>query len=128
MYITEIEISDLRCYKGTQTLSLDRGDGRYAGWTVFAGRNGSGKSTLLKALALSVIGPMAARSLVGTFPGWVRRGESLADIATVQTKLIFDHNVDKFQQGYVIKNGFWTGLQWLPYGASGSKSDAMGRF
>ncbi|MBK7758734.1 MAG: AAA family ATPase [Deltaproteobacteria bacterium] len=79
MYITELYLSNLRSFRGEHTLSLDRGDGTYAGWTVFAGRNGAGKSTLLKALALSVIGPLASRSLAGVFSGWVHRGAEQAE-------------------------------------------------
>lgn len=82
MYIAEIEIADLRSFRGTQRVSLARSDGRYAGWTVFAGRNGAGKSTLLKAVALAVVGPDAARALVGTFPAWVRQGAVQARVAT----------------------------------------------
>lgn len=80
MYVTEIEITNLRCFEGTHKLSLDRGDGTYAGWTVFVGRNGSGKSTLLKAIALAVVGPNSARRLVGSFPNWVRKGQVSATV------------------------------------------------
>jgi len=95
MYIAEIEIADLRSFRGTQRVSLVRSDGSYAGWTVFAGRNGAGKSTLLKAVALSVVGPDAARSLVGTFPAWVRQG---ATVARVSTRLVPDRNLDQCWQ------------------------------
>ncbi len=60
MYVTQFELADLRCFRGVHRVSLDRGDGSYAGWTVFAGRNGTGKSTLLQALALAVLGPQVA--------------------------------------------------------------------
>ena len=94
MYVTDLEISDLRSFRGTQPISLDRGDGTYAGWTVFAGRNGAGKSTLLKAIALSIVGPLAARSLAGSFPAWVRKG---AATARMETRLAFDAQLDGFQ-------------------------------
>ncbi len=74
MYISEIEITNLRSFRGTHKISLDRGDGTYAGWTIFAGRNGSGKSTLLKAIAAVVAGPLAVRALVGGVPPWIREG------------------------------------------------------
>lgn len=110
MYITEIEITDLRCFKGTQKLNLQRADGSYAGWTVFAGRNGSGKSTLLKAIALSVIGPLTARSLVSSFPSWVCKGQSEGSIAV---KLEMDKETDKFQGGgNTAIYPFWVGLKW----------------
>lgn len=63
MYITDIRLQDLRSFKGEHQLSLKHADGGYARWTVFAGRNGADKSTLLKALALTTVGPLTARSL-----------------------------------------------------------------
>jgi energy-coupling factor transporter ATP-binding protein EcfA2 len=107
MYVTDLEISDLRSFHGTQSISLDRGDGTYAGWTVFAGRNGAGKSTLLKAIALSIIGPLAARSLAGVFTDWVRHG---AEHARVGTPLTFDETRDHAPWSGV--SAVWTGLQW----------------
>ena len=80
MYITEIELSNLRCFQGTHKISLDRGGGTYAGWTVFAGRNGSGKSTLLKAIAAAVAGPLAVRSLEGGVPNWLRERSQWAHV------------------------------------------------
>lgn len=110
MYVTELEISDLRSFRGIQRVSLDRGGGTYAGWTVFAGRNGAGKSTLLKALALSIVGPLAARSLAGSFPAWVRKG---AEVARIATELTFDAMLDGFQgSGNTISGPFWSGLEW----------------
>jgi hypothetical protein len=109
MYITEIEITDLRSFKGTQSVSLAHTDGGYAGWTVFVGRNGAGKSTLLKSIALTVIGPLASRSLAGTFTGWVRTGEK---VGTVAVRLEGDKR-DSFQpSGRTTKEPFWVGLQW----------------
>lgn len=111
MYIAEFEISDLRSFRGTQSISLDRGDGTYAGWTVFAGRNGAGKSTLLKALALSIIGPLAARSLAGVFSDWVRVG---AASGTVATLLKADPQLDDFEIVNRPTRPSWSGLEWRP--------------
>ena len=111
MYITELYLSNLRSFRGEHTLSLDRGDGTYAGWTVFAGRNGAGKSTLLKALALSVIGPLASRSLAGVFSGWVHRGGEQAE---VHTWLLRDGARDKAGRGRPNNKPFGVGLKWRP--------------
>jgi energy-coupling factor transporter ATP-binding protein EcfA2 len=113
MHIAQIEITNLRSFNGTQSISLARDDGSFPGWIVFAGRNGSGKSTLLKALAASVVGPLAARALAGTFPAWVRRGAKVARTATLLT-------VDKDRDFYVEKGGttkepFWSGLEWTAH-------------
>jgi len=112
MYITDIELTDLRSFAGTNAVSLKHDDGGYAGWTVFASRNGAGKSTLLKAVALSVIGPLASRSVAGVFTDWVRQGASQSTIAT---RLSFERLRDGFQSGgRTTKNPFWTGLKWTP--------------
>lgn len=65
MYVRRIKIENVRGFgaKGEGVdLDLARPDGRYAGWTVLAGRNGTGKATLLRAVALSLLGPLAART------------------------------------------------------------------
>lgn len=109
MYITEIEITDLRSFSGTHRVSLAHGDGSYAGWTVFAGRNGAGKSSLLKAIALCAIGPLASRSLAGVFTGWVCTGASTGAVAV---KLACDSR-DEFASDVAGGSGpFWAGLQW----------------
>ena len=123
MYIAEIEVTDLRAFRGTQRISLARDDGSYAGWTVLAGRNGAGKSTLLKALAASVVGPLAARTLAGTFPAWVRQEEKVARIAT---KLWVDAHRDRYAAGgRTIKDAFWCGLEWRTHG---NGSDAVAQW
>ncbi|NOY25887.1 MAG: AAA family ATPase [Oligoflexia bacterium] len=110
MYITEIRIENLRSFEGSHGLSLKHDDGSYAGWTVFAGRNGAGKSTLLKALALSVIGPLASRSLAGVFTDWVRTG---SETATIATKVSIEQGWDHFQEGgRTLRRPFWVGLSW----------------
>lgn len=73
MYIDRVVLKNI---KGFERLDFDlcRGEGRYAGWTVFTGDNGAGKSTLLKAIAVALIGKDAARSLQPSFHRWIREG------------------------------------------------------
>jgi energy-coupling factor transporter ATP-binding protein EcfA2 len=81
MYITRVQIEQL---KGFEKLSFNLGHGSppyYHGWTVFTGDNASGKSTLLKAIALALNGPSFARSLQPSLKGWVRKGAAMASIA-----------------------------------------------
>jgi len=54
VYISKISLKNIRGFESLE-FDLDRGDGTYAGWTVFTGSNGSGKSTLLKAIAYCLI-------------------------------------------------------------------------
>lgn len=81
MYIRKIWLENVRCFGAEPQhveIDLQRPDGRFAGWTVFAGRNGSGKTTLLKCLALAVAGPSAAGKLEDSFAGWIRKDQSRA--------------------------------------------------
>jgi len=111
MYVRTIEIENIKGFVGRQTLSLERLDGSFAGWNVFAGRNGSGKSTLLKAVALAICGPSRARVVAGGFPHWVRQGTAAAN---VYLELTHDPTFDKFvgSSGKTPKGALWAGLRW----------------
>ncbi|WP_437312440.1 AAA family ATPase [Sorangium sp. So ce385] len=111
MYIRKIRIENIRCFGGGERrveLDLARPDGTFAGWTVVAGRNGAGKTTFLKAIALAAAGPAAARSLVPSFAGWVRKG---ATSGTMGVELGgFDGN-DGFTGGETgPREAFWANL------------------
>lgn len=112
MYVNRVVIDNIRGFGSGQRqvdISFARPDGTYAGWTVVAGRNGAGKSSFLKAIALSISGITAARSLQESFQGWIRSGERHA---TVATQLSFE-SCDKFERtGRIPASNFWTGLQW----------------
>lgn len=115
MYIDQIEIRDLRSFRGDHLLQLAAPGGEHAGWTVFAGRNGAGKSTLLKEVGLSVIGPLAARTVAGVFPDWVHGNELRGAVRTLVT---VDER-DRYRGtgfGKRRTEPFWTGIQWSASG------------
>jgi len=62
VYISKIALKNIRGFESLE-FDLDRGNGEFAGWTVFTGNNGSGKSTLLKAVAFC-IAPFDAKPLL----------------------------------------------------------------
>jgi DNA repair exonuclease SbcCD ATPase subunit len=62
VYISKISLKNIRGFKSLE-FDLDRGNGEFAGWTVFTGSNGSGKSTLLKAVAYALVPVDAKLSL-----------------------------------------------------------------
>ena len=70
MYISKISLKNIRGFESLE-FNLDRGDGSFAGWTVFTGSNGSGKSTLLKAIAYCLLPTTASHSL--QYPNDFRR-------------------------------------------------------
>lgn len=51
VYITSLELENVRCFGDRQPLDLTIGDGRPARWTLILGDNGLGKTTLLQCLA-----------------------------------------------------------------------------
>lgn len=112
MYVAKLHLENVRGFgRGASAVDLDlaRSDGAYAGWTVVAGRNGAGKSTLLRAVALSLAGPVAARSLQDSFAGWIHRGAASGSVETCVEYAV----EDRFQEGGRIRQGpFWTGLRW----------------
>jgi hypothetical protein len=112
MYVHRIQIKNVRGFGAKEEgvdLELARPDGTLPGWTVVAGRNGTGKTTLLRAMALSLIGPLAARTFQESFEGWIREGEAEGEIRT-----LIDYDVaDRFVgSGKVPAPPFWTGLRW----------------
>jgi hypothetical protein len=62
VYISKISLKNIRGFKSLE-FDLDRGNGEFAGWTVFTGSNGSGKSTLLKAIGYCLT-PSPARFIL----------------------------------------------------------------
>jgi energy-coupling factor transporter ATP-binding protein EcfA2 len=79
VFVERVRIKNVRGFREVD-LDLTRPEGEASGWTVLAGRNGSGKSTLLQAIALTVSGPATARSLKESFAGWVREGQTEAEV------------------------------------------------
>ena len=51
VYLTSIELENVRCFGEKQTLDLTDGEGRPARWMLLLGDNGVGKTTLLQCLA-----------------------------------------------------------------------------
>lgn len=50
-YFASLEITDVNCFHGKQSIDLSDGNGKPAMWTVILGNNNTGKTTLLKCLA-----------------------------------------------------------------------------
>ena len=50
MYFSEISFENLKCFSGSQTLSLLDRNGRPAMWNLLLGENGVGKTTILQSL------------------------------------------------------------------------------
>lgn len=77
MYVTRLRLDGVRGFHGQRACDLDftRPDGRYAGWTVIAGRNGSGKTTLLRAIAIGLAGPRRASQLDADLEGELSFGQ-----------------------------------------------------
>ncbi len=51
IYLSEIKIENVKCFKKQQTLDLTTNEGKPANWTIILGDNGTGKTTILQLLA-----------------------------------------------------------------------------
>jgi hypothetical protein len=113
VYVHEVKIGNVKSFgeaSHAAHIDFERPGGRFAGWTVVAGRNGAGKSTFLQAIAVSLGGQEAARTLQESWAGWIHHG---AHYATIATRVRYSPDHDKFfETGRLPKESFWTGLRW----------------
>jgi energy-coupling factor transporter ATP-binding protein EcfA2 len=105
VYIRRVVLENCRGLRKLD-FTFERADRSYAGWTVVVGDNASGKTALLKAIAGTLIGPDAIRSLQPSYRGWIRRGEKEAVMAT---ELVAGER-DRFQSGRRTEQPFWSEL------------------
>ena len=96
MYIDKVSLKNIRGFENLE-FNLCRGDGKYAGWTVFTGDNGAGKSTLLKAIAVALTGRDVARSLQPSFHRWIREGAGDQE-AKIELLILPEKGVDEFSE------------------------------
>lgn len=96
MYIDRIILKNIRGFKDLE-FDLCRGEGKYAGWTVFTGDNGAGKSSLLKAIAVALVGRDVARSLQPSFHRWVR-DEAKEQDSRIELTIVPEKGVDEFSE------------------------------
>jgi energy-coupling factor transporter ATP-binding protein EcfA2 len=78
VYISKISLKNIRGFESLE-FDLDRGEGSYAGWSVFTGSNGAGKTTLLKAIAACLI-PLEARLVLSNDDYFMRKDRSSGEI------------------------------------------------
>lgn len=94
MYVNKVILKNIRGFEHLE-FSFCRGDGQYAGWTVFTGDNGAGKSTLLKAIAVVLTGKDTARSLQPSFHRWIREGGNINE-AKMELEILPEKSCDEF--------------------------------
>src|SRR3954470_22942740 len=114
MYIREIHIENIHNFRaGSRSVRLDltRPDGSLAGWTVFAGRSSEDKSTLLRAIALSIVGPVAGYALQDSFAGGLHQG---AVRGLTRTRLVPGDGDELAAAAHRPRAMFWSGMEWLP--------------
>lgn len=94
MYIDKVELHNIKGFEKL-SFSLERPDGRYAGWTVFTGNNGAGKSALLKAIVVALTGRDVARSLQPSFHRWIHEGQG-AERGKISLTIVPEKGVDEY--------------------------------
>ncbi len=96
MHIERVSISGIRGFTGARAaedLEFPTPSNGLGSWAVLAGRNGSGKTTMLRAVALGLVGPFHARSLVPSFDSWITHG---TPEGTIRTTFVPDPDWDSY--------------------------------
>ena len=117
IYISEISLTDIRCFSGEETIQLPTpGDGSPS-WTLIVGENGTGKTTVLRSIALCLCDETRASGLFTELQGdLIRHGRekakikltlaSQADAATKHTiETTFHKNGDEGEDLKQARNG-----------------------
>jgi energy-coupling factor transporter ATP-binding protein EcfA2 len=100
MFIDKVTLTNIRGFKKLE-FNFDRGNGQYAGWTVFTGDNGSGKSTLLKSIAVTLVGLQAAYSLQPSFRRWIHDGRPEGKVElNIASTIAIDTNASRRSPKY----------------------------
>lgn len=81
LYISEIKITNVRCFDSKGIKIRFRQKGERTGWTTLLGDNATGKTTLLKCIALGLCDESSAAGLIReSEEGYIRRGKKIATI------------------------------------------------
>jgi energy-coupling factor transporter ATP-binding protein EcfA2 len=108
VYISKISLKNIRGFESLD-FDLDRGGGKYAGWTVFTGSNGAGKSSLMRAIATCLVGRDTSRALETNFQGWIREPNS-GKKSTISLNIVSVHG-DESKKGKPTKKPFTATLE-----------------
>lgn len=99
MYVRNVRISDLRCFKRAALDFRYPGEGRnldVPNVTLLLGNNGAGKSTVMRAIALAVLSPILSAS--GYVPvNLVRRGSPSNPWGTLAEANVAVHPIDRLK-------------------------------
>lgn len=122
MYISKISLRNIRGFESLD-FDLDRGDGKFAGWTVFTGSNGSGKSSLMRAIAICIVGRDTTRALETSFQGWMREPSNDDEESTISLDIVSVRG-DESRQGRPTKMPFTAKLELKAGGSETTLVDA----
>jgi energy-coupling factor transporter ATP-binding protein EcfA2 len=114
VYIGKISLKNIRGFRSLE-FDLDRGNGEFAGWTVFTGSNGSGKSTLLKAIAYCLIPPVARDKLLN--PGYLPRKNPAGDELGIDLRFSrceADDEISDTTRWQDRDESYWEGVSFRP--------------
>jgi energy-coupling factor transporter ATP-binding protein EcfA2 len=121
VYISKISLKNIRGFESLD-FDLDRGDGKFAGWTVFTGSNGSGKSSLMRAIATCIVGRDTTRALETSFQGWMREPGN-GEKSTISLDVVSVRG-DESRKGQPTKKPFTARLELKVGGSEPNLVDA----
>jgi len=116
VYIHALSLTNVRGFTALE-FPLQRPDGSYAGWNVFAGVNGSGKTTLLRAVAWGLLGTTRGNELQN-HAELVRKRAKSAEVA-------LDIVVATVMERRVERVGFTVGVFYRDVHGNVAATDAM---
>lgn len=117
MYISKIEIENIRCFKEKIQLSFDL-NGDKPPWTVIVGDNATGKSCLLRCIAIGLCDESSASGLLKEFEeGYIHREADKGSI------VIYLRDTNQPDEEYTI----FTTIEKIPILNKNSEADSVER-
>jgi predicted ATP-binding protein involved in virulence len=117
VYFKEVEMTDIKCFKGTHKISFAKPNGEPQQWNVILGNNNTGKTTILKALASLEPKPLKSK----TTPNAIISNE-------IKNKFkIFSilGNLEGWGFAANIENEIENRIMWIPSGKEGEEFESI---
>ncbi|RDB06959.1 AAA family ATPase [Runella aurantiaca] len=106
VYLSKVTIKDFNCFRGEQTISFTRPDGRYQQWNVILGNNNTGKTTILRLLSGLSISREMYKIHNEILPAGAFSDKYLHEYFSQQHEFTVKSNLQYFKK-HILKNALW---------------------